>query len=420
MPNHSWIQRGLVVLLVSVIVAPILFAATPSAAATSKIRPIPEVHAVPRALPALPLRTKGRWIVDAHGTHIKLASANWFGAESPEYVVGGLDTVSLDSITHWLAGHGFNSVRLPWSNEMLEKNPLVKPQYLEANPQLKGLHALEIFDRVVVSAATHGLMVVLDNHRGSAQWCCDEDHGDGLWYSRKYPESAWVNDWKTMVARYHNQPAVVGAELRNEIRPDPAITHDKPSWNDGNTSTDWKRAAQLSGDAVLATNPNLLVIVGGLEYQGTLEAAYSNPAWLSLPNRIVYAAHDYVWFHDGKEHTSYPVFKQKLEEKWGKILHSGRASTSPVYVSEFGVCGSGQCSLTDLEYIRFITRYLKETDADWAYWPLNGTQSQGYSRAHGTSETYGLLDETWRHNRNDLVLALLIIVQRPRRGPGIQ
>jgi endoglucanase len=67
----------------------------------------------------------------------------------------------------------------------------------------------------------------------------------------------------------------------------------------------------------------------------------------------------------------------------------------------------------DLNYIRFITRYLDQTEADWAYWPVNGTQSEGYSREHGATETYGLLDESWTRGSNDLVLALLLGIQKP-------
>ncbi|HEX3732862.1 MAG TPA: hypothetical protein VHU91_08085, partial [Mycobacteriales bacterium] len=66
-----------------------------------------------------------------------------------------------------------------------------------------------------------------------------------------------------------------------------------------------------------------------------------------------------------------------------------------------------------------LTRYLKEIDADWAYWPLNGTQSAGYGRAHGSPETYGLSDDTWHRNSNDRVLAMLMAVQRPKLGPGV-
>lgn len=356
----------------------------------------------------MPLRTQDRWIVDSTGKRVKLASANWYGAESPEHVVGGLDQAPLASIPRWLREHGFNSIRLPWSNELLETNPVVKPEHLAANPELVGLRGLEVMDRVIAAAAAEGLMVVLDNHRSRADWCCDEAHGDGLWYSKQYPESAWIADWKTMASRYRNQPAVVAAELRNELRPDPAITDAKPSWGDGNIATDWKRAAQLGGNAVLAANPDLLVIIGGLEYQGSLQDAYKDPAQLSASNRIVYSAHDYVFFNGEEELADYSVYQAKLDDRWGKMLQS-----APVYVSEFGTCTSGECTLKDLNYIRFITRYLDQTEADWAYWPVNGTQSEGYSREHGATETYGLLDESWTRGSNDLVLALLLGIQKP-------
>ncbi len=375
---------------------------------------IPATVTEPRQLPAMPLQTQDHWIVDSTGNRVKLASANWFGAESPEHVVGGLDTAPLTSITRWLREHGFNSIRLPWSNELVESNPVVKPEYLAANPELVGLRGLEILDRVIAAAAAEGLMVVLDNHRSRADWCCDEEHGDGLWYSEQYPEAAWIADWKTMATRYRNQPAVVAAELRNEIRPDPAVTSDKPSWGDGNAATDWKRAAELGGNAVLSANPHLLVIIGGMEYQGSLEAAYEDPARLSAPHRIVYSAHDYVFFNSDEELADYSVYKAKLDRRWGKMLQS-----APVYVSEFGTCTSGECTLKDLNYLRFITRYLNETDADWAYWPLNGTQSEGYSREHGAPESYGLLDESWQRGSNDLVLALLLRIQDPEQGPGV-
>ncbi|MGH3546459.1 MAG: glycoside hydrolase family 5 protein [Mycobacteriales bacterium] len=197
------------------------------------------------------------------------------------------------------------------------------------------------------------------------------------------------------------------------------MTGDKPSWGDGNPATDWKRAAELGGDAVLAANPDLLVIIGGLEFQGNLNGAYDDPARLSVPHRIVYAAHDYVFFHNDAENADYQVFQAAVERNWGKVLQPGHAATAPVYVSEFGACTKGGCTLKDLRYIRFITRYLDETDTDWAYWPVNGTQSEGYSRQHGASETYGLLDDTWRRGSNDLVLARLLTVQRAEQGPGI-
>ncbi len=57
---------------------------------------IPPTVIEPLRLPAMPLRAQDRWIVDSTGTRVKLASANWFGGESPEHVVGGLEKASLD------------------------------------------------------------------------------------------------------------------------------------------------------------------------------------------------------------------------------------------------------------------------------------------------------------------------------------
>ena len=134
-------------------------------------------------------------------------------------------------------------------------------------------------------------MVILDNHRSRADWCCDEEHGDGLWYTRAYPESAWIADWKKMARRYRHARNVIAAELRNEIRPDPSLAPGPTTatWGDGNPLTDWRAAAERGGNAVLAANPKLLVIVGGTEYSGNLTGVAEDPVRLKIRDRVVYA-----------------------------------------------------------------------------------------------------------------------------------
>src|SRR5438105_4350423 len=70
-------------------------------------------------LPALPLSASGRWIVDANGHRFKLASVNWYGAEEQDHVVAGLERADLHAIARTIRAQGFNSVRLPWSNELV-------------------------------------------------------------------------------------------------------------------------------------------------------------------------------------------------------------------------------------------------------------------------------------------------------------
>ena len=38
---------------------------------------------------------------------------------------------------------------------------------------------------------------------------------NGLWYTKRYPESAWIHDWETLVERYKDDSTVVGVDLRS-------------------------------------------------------------------------------------------------------------------------------------------------------------------------------------------------------------
>lgn len=375
-------------------------------------------------LPGL-LHTDGRWIVDRHGHRVKLASVNWSGAETQAFTVGGLDVRKLRDLAALVAAGGFNSVRIPWSNELVERNPVVPAQYLSANPQLQGKRALKVLDAVVAALGRHGVMVVLDNHRSRADWCCDEAHGDGLWYTPQYPESSWIADWRTMAKRYRHARNVVGAELRNEIRPDPQLAPGPTTatWGDGNPPTDWRAAAERGGNAVLAANPRLLVIVGGTEYQGNLTGVRDKPVQLRVADRVVYAAHDYRWFHSDAELSDYDAFARGLDNRWGYVVTEGQSFTAPVYVSETGTCTNPnvteQCAANDPLYLQDISRYLGERDLDFAYWPFNGTQGTGYNRTYGAPETYGLLAPDWSGYGNQQVLSVIQSLQPARQGPGV-
>jgi endoglucanase len=77
----------------------------------------------------------------------------------------------------------------------------------------------------------------------------------------------------------------------------------------------------------------------------------------------------------------------------------------PDGVSEFGTCITwlaNQCHEDDVNFSYGIRRYLKEGDIDWAYWQLNGTQSDSLFhpghrklRHHGALDWYGLLSRRW-------------------------
>ena len=378
--------------------------------------PAPAVVPPTAALPALPLRTDSRWIVDANGRRFKLASVNWYGAEAKDFVVAGLDVAKLADVAAFIKKSGFNSVRLPWSNELYETNPVVNSARLAANPALQGKHGLEVLDAVIDALAMEGLVVVLDNHVSHADWCCNAQDGNGLWFTDAYPESSWLADWTGIVKRYKSRPAVVAADLRNELRAMPDGR--TPTWGGSDPALDWRAAAMRGGDAVLAANPKLLVVIEGLEYATDLSGAYDKPATLAIPNRLVYSAHDYAWFHNGLK--SEADLHTALGNKWGFLVAQGKPYTAPVWIGEFGTkhdAANVDAAAGQGLWFKSFRRYLADADLDWSYWALNGTQATGTTRTLGAEENFGIMNKAWTTEALKLHLDALTTLAPATQGP---
>ena len=341
-----------------------------------------------RAQVSPPLHTAGQFIVDSTGKRVHINAVNWYGAESPDYVVAGLQSASLAAIVQQLKNLGFNAVRLPWSNQLYESNPVVPSYALAANPDLEGKTALAVLDQVVGAFTGAGILVILDNHNSAAEWCCGDD-GNTLWYNSAYPEAQWLSDWQGIVGRYAANPLVAGADLRNEPRL-------AATWG-GDPATDWHGAAERGGNAVLAVNPHMLVFVEGVNYALDLSGAAALPVRLSVANQLVYEPHDYGFDYSGL--TGYSDYVGRITPHWGFLVTG--ANPAPVWLGEFGTCNSGaSCvqsgSPQDNGYwFGLVTTYLKANDLDWSYWAINGTQSTGAGRTWGAAEGYGILNTSW-------------------------
>ena len=372
-------HRAILVFVMSVVIAA-AFAGIASATASA---------ASPRAAPvnassspaAWPLTTSGRWIVNKDGHRVKLAAVNWDGFESSAHVAGGLDKQSVDSIAGWIAANGFNTVRIPWSNYMYEKDPLVQPSFLHANPGMENdRHALAVLTDVINALGRHHLMVILDDHQTDPDiWCCGTDDNNGLWYTTDnslagYSESRWISDWRGMAARYKNNHAVVGAELRNEIRSAAGIV---PAWGGapaqgGGAANDWHRAAERGGNAVLGANPNLLILVDGLNYSTDFTGVRNDPVVLSRPGHVVYAPHMYQFFYQDTNSWS----------PWYSIQAKGDSSPadSGPAATEFSPGGGYQPQL-----LAFVTgpgghvyeKRWSEPRGPWSAWYVIGGNSSG-------------------------------------------
>ena len=350
-----------------------------------------------------PLHTSGHEIVDAAGHRVRLASVNWYGFDQKEYVVGGLDHASLDAIIGQIKAIGLNSVRLPWANETLEKNPVVPDYAVRANPKFRGKHAMEIMDAVIAALAKAHILVILDNHMSDADWCCSETDGNGLWYNANYSEEKWLADWRTIIRRYKNQAWVVGADLRNELR-------SGAQWGGPDPHLDWHAAAERGGNAVLAENSKLLLIVESPQYSTDFTAFAALPVILKVEHRVVYSPHAYSF--SGLVFQSYDQLRQAYDGRAGYLLHTEPGV--PLWVGEFGACQTLDCG-DNAQWLRWFVQYLQEGDLSWCWWPLNATQSSGRTRTYDAVETYGLLSPDYQHIGAPKVVELLETIENPKQ-----
>ena len=329
--------------------------------------------------------TSGRQILDEANQPVRVAGINWFGFETSNYVAHGLWSRDYKSVLDQVKSLGYNTLRLPYSDDIFKGT---QPTSLNTsggmNADLVGLNSLQVMDKLVNYSGTIGLKVILDRHRP------DSAGQSALWYTASVPETTWIANLKSIAARYAGNSAVVGIDLHNE-------PHDPACWGCGDTATDWRLAAQRGGEAVLGANPKLLIFVEGVQtfngsstwWGGNLQGAAQYPVQLSVPNRVVYSAHEYAtsvaqqpWFSD----PSFPANMSAIWDKnWGYLF---KQNIAPIWVGEFGTTLQ---ATVDQQWLKTLVQYLRPTaqygadSMSWTYWSLNPN----------SGDTGGILNDDW-------------------------
>ncbi|MCC8432068.1 cellulase family glycosylhydrolase [Reyranella aquatilis] len=339
------------------------------------------------------LSTSGNQIVDSAGHSVQIAGVNWFGFESSTFAPHGLWTRGYKDMMDQMVDLGFNTIRLPFSSEMLHTTAAPNGIDFSKNPDLQGLSALQIMDKIVDYADQIGLKIILDHHRSNAGAGTSEN---GLWYNSQYTQAAWINDWKMLAARYADDQSVIGADLHNEPY--------NGTWGGGGAN-DWALAAETAGNAIGTVNPNWLIFVEGIGtykgqsywWGGNLMGVRDRPIDLALDNKLVYSAHDYPnsvyeqsWFQGPDFPANLPA---KFDQMWGYIYKEGIA---PVWIGEFG---TKLVDPKDAPWLEAITSYLGgdfnndgtsdlapgQKGPSWTFWSWNPN----------SGDTGGILNDNW-------------------------
>ncbi|XP_062110479.1 glycosyl hydrolase 5 family protein-like [Humulus lupulus] len=369
----------------------------------------------------VPLSTNSRWVVDESGKRVKLACVNWV-SHLEAVVAEGLSKQPIDAIAGRVSSMGFNCVRLTWPLYLATNDSLAALTVRQSferlgltqaiagiqanNPSIVDLPLLEAYQAVVSGLGDKNVMVILDNHITKPTWCCSTFDENGFFGDKYFDPDLWIEGLTRMATLFNGVSNVVGMSLRNELR--------GPKQN----VNDWYKYMQRGAEAVHSANPDVLVILSGLNYDKDFTFLRNRPVSLTFSGKLVFETHWYA-FTDGKAWESgnpnqvCGTVMNNIMRQSGFLLEKG----FPLFLSEFGVDQRGT-NVNDDRYLNCFLALAAELDLDWALWTLVGSYyyRQGVI---GMNEYYGIMNWDWDEIRNASLLQKISAIQYPFQGPGL-
>ena len=247
-----------------------------------------------------------------------------------------------------IAAGGFDAVRLPirWSAHALDKAPYtIDTDFFER------------IDWVIDQAAAHQLAVVVDVHH------YDEFNTDFSGHEERFVEL-----WRQISDRYQHVPAhTLYYELLNE--PHGQFTHRR-----------WRNVAAQALEAIRETNPDRMVIVGGIDFNSVNELAR-----LRLPEddrNLIGTFHYYQPFrftHQGAEWIAgsddwlgttwldEPTARESIPTDFDLATAWSQRFDRPVFLGEFGAYSTADMPSRG-RWTEFVREEAERRGFAWAYW----------------------------------------------------
>ncbi len=341
------------------------------------------------------LTTIDSHIVDMNGTEVWLTGCNWFGYNTGTNMFDGVWNCNLEETLEAIADRGFNVLRVPMSAELLlewKNGEYPRANYNNAyNETLNSMNSLEIFDYVLELCEQNGMKVIIDIHSAKTD---ASGHNHPVWYRDDISVNDFVDSLSWVADRYKDNDTIIGYDLKNE-------PHGKASetphaiWNDSDNPNNWKKVAELAGNAVLDANPHALIIIEGIQiyptdisknnFQSTDDDDYYNTWWganlmavkkfpidFGSPERnaqIVYSPHDYgpkvfeqPWFEGGFTYES--LMKDAWYDYW---LYIREENIAPIFVGEWGGFMEGD----NLKWMEYFRQLIAEKHLHHTFWCFN-------------------------------------------------
>lgn len=340
------------------------------------------------------LYTKGNKIVDKDGKEVWLTGVNWFGYNTGTNTFDGLWTCDLNTSIAAIADRGFNLLRIPISSELIKNwsnGSYPTANFNQAtNSYLVGMNSLEIFDYVVGQCRANGIKIMIDIHSAKTD---SMGHMYNVWYNGNISEQDYLDSLAWMAARYKNDDTIIAYDLKNEPH-GKANESPRAKWDGSKDSDNWKYIAEKAAKAVLDKNPNVLVMVEGIEiypidtkkngnfsstnmddyyctwWGGNLRGVKNDPVDLGkYQNKLVYSPHDYgptvyeqPWFKG--TYTFDSLYKDCWYDNWFYIQ---KENIAPLLIGEWG----GFMREPNLTWMTYVRKLIKDNKINHTFWCFN-------------------------------------------------
>lgn len=341
------------------------------------------------------LYTDGTKILDKDGNEVWLTGINWFGYNTGTNTFDGLWASDLDQSIQEIANHGFNVIRVPFSVELVHEWSV--GNYPDANfnqatnDYLVGMDSLQIFDYVIGQCRANGLKIIIDFHSAETN---ASGHMVNLWYTDKISRQTYISSVAWMAERYKNDDTIIAYDLKNEPHGKPYEGEQAAKWDDSKDANNWKYMAEETAYAILDKNPNVLILVEGLEiypkdiksngdfsstndddyffnwWGGNLRFVKDKPLDLGkYQNKLVYSPHDYgptvyqqPWFEGDYDFDS--LMDDCWHDNWFYIYED---ETAPLLIGEWG----GFMTEPNITWMTYMKQLILENRLNHTFWCFN-------------------------------------------------
>lgn len=385
-------------------------------------------------------------VVDMNGNPVWMTGCNWFGYNVGSQVFDGVWSINMHQALNEIADHGFNFLRVPMSTQILlqwkngDPDPIIKLNEWK-NPELTlegveggtPMYSFDIWNKAVEWCRENGIKIMIDIHSATTNAA---GHNYALWYDSNYSEKDWLDALAWFADYYKDDDTILAIDLKNE----PHGKRDEgifAKWDGSNDDNNWRYAAEKGAKACLDQNPNLLIMVEGIEVYPKFEkgfdwnsnstdyAHYGDPnyepyygAWWGgnfrgardypvdlgkYQSQLVYSPHDYgplvyaqSWFHlkgEAPNFTSYEFDRESLLKEywydtWAYLVEE---KMSPLLMGEWGgrIDSENDPSGANRQWMQELRDYMIEKRIHHTFWCFN----------ENSSDTGGLIasDCNWEH-----------------------